>query len=946
MFPRVCVILFSVLRFTFHIPHIALSIIRPFHFTSFSLITLLVITTFIAPRVNAQSGTIYDGYTPTGVAPGSPTGSYAVSDLEDINLFNGHLNLNFPLLRVGGRGAIGHTVLLNIQPLPWHIRPVFFLPGNELDIASDISYEPLVKYGPGALRVQHGVVGDLSPCDGTQWVSTLARLVFYTSDGTQLRLHDQVYQGKAVSHRCSDHPGPNRGRVFVSADGGSMTFISDTDVIDPPPAVSGIGNTISGNLMMKDGTLYRIDVGNVSFIRDRNGNKINFTYQGSLGQVTSITDSLNRQVTISYADQGVPYDTITFDGFGDANRAIKVWYSPLQAVLRPDFAIKTYKQLFPTPDANWGGPYDGNEIFNPGRVSKIELPNQKAYELYYNSYGELARLILPTGGGVDYDYVNGHRAGLMLSRRLSKRTSYTTLTSTTNPSNPPPGTVEGKQFYSMTIISHGTGVPETVVTVEHKDAGNLLLAQEKHYFYAFATEEAGGCLPTLYSPWYSGREFKTERYSVTNGALGSVLKRIEHTWYPNLPSIHYVCHQNVNVDPAPNPRIIQTTTTLLDTNQVTRQTFTHDQYNNVVEVDEYGYGNGAPGPLIRRTYTSYLTNNPWQNNVNYATDPNIHIRDLPTQISIFDNNDTEFSRMSFYYDVYSQAPLQDCPNIVQHDGGFNTEYGPRGNLVKTTKVTDFDQAANNIDNYFHYDIAGNVVKTIDGRGFPIDYEFTDRFGSPDDDAQENTPPTQLNEQMTYAFPTKVTNALEHTTYAQYDYYIGKPVNVEDTNGVVSSIAYNDTLDRPTLNIQARYIVGSIPAMRRQAAFTYDDVNRVISTTIDRAKFNDDTPLTSKSYYVGLGRNWRSAAYEGSTWAITDKQAASRLPHYRDKRGTVLYLPDTIYLYTSSWSEADKATERRANIDRFLERPRYAGGTYSLTPNRQGGKSFRRGARRF
>jgi RHS repeat-associated protein len=75
-----------------------------------------------------------------------------------------------------------------------------------------------------------------------------------------------------------------------------------------------------------------------------------------------------------------------------------------------------------------------------------------------------------------------------------------------------------------------------------------------------------------------------------------------------------------------------------------------------------------------------------------------------------------------------------------------------------------------------------------------------------------------------------------------------------------------------------------------------------------------------------------------------RQATFYLPHYRDRRGTVRYLPETIFLYSSSWSEADKATERRANIDRFLGRPTYAGGKYYLTPNRQGGKAFRRGAR--
>ncbi len=159
-----------------------------------------------------------------------------------------------------------------------------------------------------------------------------------------------------------------------------------------------------------------------------------------------------------------------------------------------------------------------------------------------------------------------------------------------------------------------------------------------------------------------------------------------------------------------------------------------------------------------------------------------------------------------------------------------------------------------------YDIAGNVVKTLDPRSTEMNliattFDFSDRFGSPDDDARQNTAPNPnwLNGQTTFAFATKVTNALGHEAYTQYDYFLGKPVNSEDPNGIVSSVAYNDDLDRPTQAIQARYKVGSgVTSARRQTTFAYDDTNRVITTTSDRDTFNDNI-LTAKSYYDGLGR---------------------------------------------------------------------------------------------
>jgi YD repeat-containing protein len=170
-----------------------------------------------------------------------------------------------------------------------------------------------------------------------------------------------------------------------------------------------------------------------------------------------------------------------------------------------------------------------------------------------------------------------------------------------------------------------------------------------------------------------------------------------------------------------------------------------------------------------------------------------------------------------------------------------------------------------------YDALGNVVETTDGREIKSHIYYDDNFGFADDEARQNNPPSQLNGQSTFAFATKVANDLGHTVYAQFNYFTGAAVNTEDANGVVGSVAYDDALDRPTQRIRARYKVGSgVPAERSQTTITYDNANRVITTTSDLNTFNDNA-LTGKSYYDGLGRTWRSAAREGATWSITDTQ---------------------------------------------------------------------------
>ena len=95
--------------------------------------------------------------------------------------------------------------------------------------------------------------------------------------------------------------------------------------------------------------------------------------------------------------------------------------------------------------------------------------------------------------------------------------------------------------------------------------------------------------------------------------------------------------------------------------------------------------------------------------------------------------------------------------------------------------------------YAQYDVAGNVVKAIDANNNATTIDFADRFGSPNGDAQSNVPAGEapyvtapsvwLAGQTTFAFPTKVTNAINQSGYTQYDYFLGKPVDAEDPNTI-------------------------------------------------------------------------------------------------------------------------------------------------------------------
>jgi hypothetical protein len=742
-------------------------------------------------HANGQSFYPTDGTTPMGLQPGSPAGSYALSGFDNVNLYNGALDFRLPLLSVGGRGSAGHTIMLPIEQ-HWQIETVkvqvddswetFYLPTNDWWEVTGPGY------GAGRMHVRYGVWGTRScATDGTtRAFHTLTRLTFTAADGTEYDLRDQLYGGTAATLSACASSGRNRGKVFVTADGTSATFVSDSDIVDPYISDGSSWNDSepSGYLMLRDGTRYRISAGQVAWIRDRNGNKINFTY-GSYG-LSTMTDSLNRQVTIDYnVVEGGQYgtcDKISYKGFGGAARVIRICYASLGNVLRSGYGLQTQAQLF-----GIGDPYTS---FNPTVKAAVWLPDSdgvaRRYQFRYNSYGEIARVELPTGGAVEYDHAGGmsgdpYNSGVIsdgtnvgIYRRIIERREYADGVNLTN-----------KTTYSRPE-SNGSATLG-YVTVDQRNVSGTLLGRQTHYFYGSgAAQSILQALPTSYPQWDEGKEYKTDAFDF-NGT--TVLRRTQHTWQGNGTMGGLTI----------NPRIIETVNTIepATANLVSKQTFAHDRYNNLTDTFEYDFGSGVVGNLMRQTHTNYVTTN---NGYDYACDPGstcsatlnlnnvVHIRSLVAQVSVYDSSGVERARTTNEYDNYTadsnHASLINRASISGLDGAFTTSYTTRGNHTGTTRyLLTNGSVTGSISAYEQVDIAGNVVKTIDGRGFITTFAFADCFGGPDGNATLNSAPLELSSQsqVSYAFASSATNHLGQTAYSQFDYYLGRPVEVQDAN---------------------------------------------------------------------------------------------------------------------------------------------------------------------
>jgi RHS repeat-associated protein len=892
-----------------------------------------------------------DGSTALALAPGAPAGSYSLSGFENINPYSGGLSFKMPLYAVTGRGEAQYTITKKIER-KWTIDRFF----DEFEL--DWKYFPQAGdpwaiytpgYGAGVMQGRHGGSITTMNCNrgggliDKLYTKTLTRLTFTTPDGTEYDFRDKLTDGAPATVPVCATSGFSRGKVFVSADGTAMTFISDNTISDQHLVGDSGPFTVSGYLMLADGTRFRILNGFIQWIRDRNGNNVSFTYQfPSGGGLTLITDSLNRQIT--------PSNGVTFKGAGGNSRSVQISTASLGTLLRTGYSLQTYFSLFPE--------LDGSQTqFNPTVTSAITLPNSQQYRFFYNSYGELARVELPTGGAIEYDWAagltNSNASGAVdlgpafggsnnwqIYRRVVERRVY-------------PNGGAGNSYASRMTFSR----PETIdgslniqsvgyVTVDQYNSAGTLLTREKHYYFGSAGASLKVHSGVSYAGWKESKEYKTESFH-TDGS--TVLRRIEHTWQQPLSGVSWPLTTAETSDTAKenSPQITQTLITLEpgSANLVAKQTFTYDKYLNRTDEYEYGFGAGAPGALVRRTNTTYVTTNTVGGiTYDYACDPAtncnasatignvIHLRSLPKQISIYDSAGIERGRTVNEFDNYTadttHAALSSRSGISGLDSAFTTSYVTRGNPSGSTQylLNSSGVVTGSVSSYQQYDVAGNVVKTIDGRGNATTYAYDDCFGAADGNARLNSAPIELSSvsQVSYGFATSATNAQSHIAFAQFDYYIGASVDSEDVNGIVTSRYFNDSLDRPT---QVRRAVSTTAA--NQTTLSYDDGTHTVTTTSDKVA-NNDNLLVSKVVYDGFGRSIEQRQYEGGTNYIAVQQQYDALGRLEKVSNPFRpYLSETAVWTTSVFDALGRVTSV-TTPDNSVVTTAYSGNAVTVT----------------
>ena len=854
------------------------------------LFTLLFLAAMCG-RATAQNS----GAMPSGLASGAPAGAYPLSDFESINFFSGHLNFRLPLVKMGGRGGARFSVPFVVEQT-W-VMESYFDPATQSNVyyESDNWRKGLDPgFSPGVVQGYTARFFAPDACPSVNGLlthpQTLSYLTFTAADGTQYNLYSP--QGR-INHSPCEQGGVSRGKVFTSADGSAATFVADDSVIDYPYPNYPTEFAVSGYLLLRDGTRYRFASGQFREMRDRHGNTLTADYD-FYGRVHMLTDSLGRVVTINYGVQeAAPYGENTqlvFSGFGGAQRVVRLSRTPLRDALRGGYAVQ--------PHGADATPYD------PPVTSSVWLPDGRRYRLFYNDMAELARVELPTGGAIEYDHAGGLQGGdpegvfegtydgvggnyVHIYRRLVERRLY-------------PDGASGANWRARMTVSKPEGATAAQTTghvevnqYEKKPDGSVtLLACERHIFN-------GSARPSIEQSPFSdpptgaeinGREARTEVYDTAGGVTGALLRKVETTWTPGGAQVE-------------GAHVTETRTTLSDTNQVARQTFSYDRYGNQTDVYEYEYGSGASGPLVRHTHTDFLTTNVVGGvTYDYACDPSaacspgninpnpaaalpylIHLRGLPLAQRVYGVNPSTgaeviAARDETRYDEAAYAPLTYAVSVP----GWSAPATPaRGDVTSVRSFIDAaatvasDQTCPSgvcVETHARHDQLGNLRYEWDARGNKSEVLYGDSFCNGSACGAAGYTPN------TFAFPTTVktpkpdasgayASATELTSSTVYDFYTGLVYSATDANGKTATLRYDDALDRLTAQIRPGASGGRTDIEYHDAA---GDLYVRVLTDLD-----DSRRVETRQYYDGLGRGTRSFRWENQDaskpWLTADTQ---------------------------------------------------------------------------
>jgi RHS repeat-associated protein len=684
----------------------------------------------------------------------------------------------------------------------------------------------------------------------------IARVFIHMPDGSthELRKADAVYQDNNVVDMSG---------TFYAVDDSRMRYDSTGQ------------NT--GTLYMADGTRYILNGSTTQYI-DRNGNTLNYNATNR-----QWTDTMGRVIGMPWpANPGAGDYTYSLPGIGGTSITYTLKFRNLSDVLLPDVQGQTPKPIsdyyLATPGAppgssnlpqgpltagstmfasSWADPDDqsnaqnftyvvgrgqsGSGNFNPVVLSEIDLPNGQSYRFSYNAFGELDKVIYPTGGFQRYQY-----------------STVTTIGITTQPY------VQGTRgMISRWVSANGTGSDEAQWTYSGGTWPLTVTApngtRTESYIYNASSSQTNNF---SYTDARNGMPYE-ERVYAPQSQGGAMLRRtlIDYAQTSNTINKPNVQNQTGTYTAYRNPHTVKTVSLILDTGgDALAKTVTHEYASNGYEpttgldrtastesyfasVDQTTAQTGAitsisSGSFASRAETTYLDNSAYRSR---------NMLGLPTSFVLKDGNGNVVSESESFYDesAYSLLTYSDLTGSDYNDPNTNA----RGNVTTIRRYVDVG-ASLYLQSHAQFDQCGNVRNAWNERGIEssIDYSATYK----------------------HAFATQATTAVPDpsgahgsstafTSSGTFDYNTGLALTTTDANGQTTTLFYTDDQNNVDPLNRLRKVA------RPDGGWTKYSFGETVGNlyTMTEAKLDATRTVKSYQYADPLGRASRSFASEGN-----------------------------------------------------------------------------------
>jgi RHS repeat-associated protein len=569
-----------------------------------------------------------------------PFGSFSGGPFDSLNVGNLDVHWAVPIVRKAGRGIPFNYDLtydsVIYQPATSSGVTSWVPVGNVGGIASywgwqglGPTFSPHLSYNMVYTSGQCGMGGVDS---FQQW--TYSNFVYYDTVGAS---HVFPVGGVFVANStCPVGQGPQNGEQppggynVPALDGSGYNLIASFGV-----------NGAGGSLNTPSGTALNVPwfTGPPSSSpyseTDANGNEI--TYNANTGVYT---DTLGTSVLTAAGQQPSPVTFTYTSPVGSEKYTVN--FSSYN--VKTNFACSAVSE------------YSANSV---SLVSSIALPDGSSYSFSYEptpnnsgyTTGRVSEITLPTGGSISYNYTySGSHDGINCSDG-----STMVLERTVNPG--------GVWQYTR---SGSSPAWTTLVTDPHSNQTSINFEQ------------------------YNAQVYETQRLSYSGSTTSGTLLETDITCY-NGQSVGTPanCYNT-----AVTAQVTRITTFRYLPNAAGQRSETDSTYDNfglIHEVDEYDYGTGAVGGVIRKTYTTYtsgLSNG---------------IVDRPSNVTIKDSGGTVRASTSYNYDEQTPTQTTGTPQHV-------TVSGSHGLL--TSVIAEASGSINLYRKYTYYD-TGNLSTSTD-----------------------------------------------------------------------------------------------------------------------------------------------------------------------------------------------------------------------------------------